>query len=83
MKQLIEIPASHIINEILVCPYCMNEVGCEVAGCCGEHRGHFEIGYVTLDQDVYLKSEVRIVNLFESEVNADETEIIDIFKGEE
>jgi hypothetical protein len=56
MKQL---QVSEIIDEVVVCPYCMNEA--RGTSCCGESSAHFETAYVTQDE-TYLASEVEVTN---------------------
>lgn len=53
---------SQIETEILVCPYCMDEVSQDEIGCCGESSAHFEAAYVTTQLETYLESEVEIVD---------------------
>ena len=50
---------NNIMQEILVCPYCMNPVSDMLVGCCGESSGHFEVCYITHKDEWYLASEVR------------------------
>lgn len=58
----IKLKQSMIQDEILVCPYCMDEVSHpETPGHCGESSAHFETAYVTQDE-TYLASEVEIVD---------------------
>lgn len=59
-----KIKRSQIIDEVTVCPYCMDEVGNKIA-CCGEV--HFEKGYLVEEYwrgkpcpVVYLPSEIII-----------------------
>lgn len=57
---MITIYESDVIDELTVCPYCMNPRTCESLGCCGESSEHFEQAVATKDE-VYLLSEVMIV----------------------
>lgn len=58
MKQVIK--ESQIEAEILVCPYCMDEVSYNRTGCCGESSAHFDTAYVTQDE-TFLKHEVVVI----------------------
>ena len=60
MRKLIDLKESQIETELLVCPYCMNEVSHNETGCCGESSCHFETAYVTQDE-TYLVSEVNVL----------------------
>lgn len=55
-----KIKQSDVVDEVLVCPYCMNERTYENRGCCGESSTHFEKALVTKDE-LFLESEVEIV----------------------
>lgn len=60
MKQ---IKASHIENQFLACPYCMAEVSIDQwRGCCGESSAHFSEALETLEGEVYLLSEVDVLD---------------------
>lgn len=59
---MIKIKENTIQDEILVCPYCMNEKNCESMGCCGESDCHFERAITTISGDCYLISEIEIIN---------------------
>lgn len=76
MKRILE---SEIIEELLVCPYCMNPVTCEDRGCCGESSCHFERAYATKDE-VYLESEVVVYD--DAEVMAEEQLMDDEYQAE-
>lgn len=56
-----KILSADIIEEITVCPYCMETRSQESLGCCGESSCHFERAYVTKDLECYLESEVEII----------------------
>jgi len=47
-----------IVDEILVCPYCMDEVNADGMGCCGESSAHFTKAYVCDDGEYYLEDEL-------------------------
>lgn len=57
-----EVRLTDIQDEILVCPYCMNDVSSDSFGCCGESSAHFETAYVLNDDEVLLDSEIKIIN---------------------
>ena len=57
----IKLKRSMIQNEILVCPYCMDEKSQDDTGCCHETSAHFETAYVTQDE-IYLASQIEIEN---------------------
>ena len=48
---------NEILEEIQVCPYCMNIP--RSFSCCGEN--HFENAYLTVNDEVFLESEVEII----------------------
>ncbi len=53
---------SEIEDELLVCPYCMGQVGMDDRGCCGESSCHFETAY-EIGGELYLDSEVTITEV--------------------
>lgn len=61
MGKRIKIEQSFIIETKQVCPYCMNDAN-DKTGCCGESSAHFETAHVTRDLDVWLDSEIEIVD---------------------
>lgn len=58
---MIKLKESDIIDEITVCPYCMNDAGSK-SGCCGESSAHFAEAYITKAQECYLISEVELIS---------------------
>jgi hypothetical protein len=53
------IKESEILDELTVCPYCMNPAEGK-SGCCGESSGHFTDAY-DLGDEVVLAHEVDVV----------------------
>ena len=45
-----------IIDEYIVCPYCMNKLGESWQGCCGE-AGHGELAYELSDGELLTERE--------------------------
>ena len=60
MKKPFKLKVSDIVEEITVCPYCMDEKVEHGRGCCGESSCHFAKAYVTKDA-CYLEHEVEVV----------------------
>lgn len=49
-----------IEDELLVCPYCMTEMGSRDYGHCGESSTHFETAYL-IEDELYLKQEFEVI----------------------
>ena len=55
---MIKIKKTDIVDEVTVCPYCMDDYTGIV--CCGEN--HPELAYITKDGNCYLDNEIEIVS---------------------
>ncbi|MFA5696368.1 MAG: hypothetical protein WC917_02880 [Bacilli bacterium] len=56
-----------IEDEVMVCPYCMNEISYGQQSCCGESSEHFEIACCVKGNDSYLlKTDVIILKTEET-----------------
>ena len=56
------------VEKISVCPYCYEPQG-DKHVCCGEN--HFEEGYLTDDGEIYLKTDVKLVEPTIAEIEED------------
>lgn len=56
-----EINRSEIVDEEVVCPYCMNKMSGDMNGCCGESSAHFELAYILESGEAVLKSQAKII----------------------
>lgn len=58
---MIKLVQTDDMEEILVCPYCMDEKSVNDSGCCGESSAHFQPAYLIGD-DCYLECDIEWVN---------------------
>jgi len=64
----IKIKEDDILDQFLVCPYCMETRTFDHRGCCGESRDHFETAYATMGGDLFLETEIEIIKENENEI---------------